>query len=377
MIDFIRKYILFPSRFGFQPYLWLMWLIIPIVQLFPYQNLKQQLALLGLIVFAWFYRNSWTVTPFINVWLVGQYIIILFLIYFQGMSFLFLFPAWVIGSLPISKAKFHQLLIIYYLAVILGIVTSMQTTNLRYDYLNTNITFQLVFLFFILLSPLGGRSVHNSYLRSNILKKQNQRYEMLIRRGERNRIARDLHDNLGQSFATITLKADLAQKLLERDLTSVKQQLTEIQTASRQNLTLVREIVSDLRQVTLTETLVSLTDKLSDLKISLITKNEQLAQKWPVVIQETIAAVLQEAITNVMQYSRADEVHIVFSQISQQALVTISDNGHGFKKMRSGAHGIMGMKERVHQIQGDFVIRSNRHGTEIQLILPLKEQTDD
>ena len=80
MIDFIRKYILFPSRFGFQPYLWLMWLIIPIVQLFPYQNLKQQLALLVLIVFAWFYRNSWTVTPFINVWLVGQYIIILFLI---------------------------------------------------------------------------------------------------------------------------------------------------------------------------------------------------------------------------------------------------------------------------------------------------------
>ena len=200
---------------------------------------------------------------------------------------------------------------------------------------------------------------------------------MLIRRGERNRIARDLHDNLGQSFATITLKADLAQKLLERDLTSVKQQLTEIQTASRQNLTLVREIVSDLRQVTLTETLVSLTDKLSDLKISLITKNEQLAQKWPVVIQETIAAVLQEAITNVMQYSRADEVHIVFSQISQQALVTISDNGHGFKKIRAGAHGIVGMKERVHQIQGDFVIRSNRHGTEIQLILPLKEQTDD
>lgn len=65
---------------------------------------------------------------------------------------------------------------------------------------------------FIILSPLGGQSVWNTYLRSGILKQQEQRYELLIRRQERDRIPHNLHDSLGQAFATITIQADLTQK---------------------------------------------------------------------------------------------------------------------------------------------------------------------
>ncbi|MCO6543308.1 MAG: sensor histidine kinase [Lactobacillus sp.] len=230
---------------------------------------------------------------------------------------------------------------------------------------------------FIIYYILGGRSIRNNYVRSGILKQQNKRYEMLIRRGERDRIARDLHDTLGQSFATITLKAELAQKLLQRNPDKVNQQLIEIQTASRSNLTLVREIVTNLRKLTLTEVLVNLTDKLRGLKINLITEQEELVQKWPLVVQETIAAILQEALTNVMQYSQASEVHVSFKQTQQQALVVINDDGIGFGQIRPGAHGILGMRERISQLQGNFAINSTNHGTTIKLNLPLKESIND
>ncbi|MBA1394718.1 histidine kinase, partial [Lactobacillus sp. XV13L] len=169
------------------------------------------------------------------------------------------------------KKLFRQYVVTYYAFVAAGLLLLVRQVPLTV--LATFITSShhgdlitsLVFLLFVLLSPLGGRSIRNTYVRSGILKQQNKRYEMLIRRGERDRIARDLHDTLGQSFATITLKTELACKLLTRDPVAVKQQLVEIQAASRGNLTLVREIVTDLRQVTLTEVLVNLTDKLAGL----------------------------------------------------------------------------------------------------------------
>ncbi|MBA1434908.1 sensor histidine kinase [Bombilactobacillus bombi] len=369
-MNFIRKYILFPRRFGFSPYLWLLWLLLPLAQLFPYRQLQDWIALMLLIIFVWFYRNSWTVTAWESFWLIGQYLITLILIYLQGMFSLFLFTAWVVGSLPISKAKFKRYLLIYYLAVAWGILLVFSQGYLVKNYWNG---VEIVLFLFIVLSPFGGRSVRNTYLRSGILKQQNKRYEMLIRRGERERIARDLHDNLGQVFATITLKAELAQKLLNKKPAAVHQQLAEIQATARDNLSLVREIVTDLRQITLTEALVNLTDKLAGLKISLWTSQEELAQQWPLAVQETIAAILQEAMTNVMQYSQANTVWVTFAQTHQQALVTITDDGKGFKQVRTGAHGIMGMKERTQQLQGEFLITSNHQGTTIKLTLPLKE----
>jgi two-component system, NarL family, sensor histidine kinase DesK len=376
-MEFIHKYILFPKRFGFAPYLWLLWLVIPLVQMFPYRHYKDWIALVLLAIFVWFYRNSYIITAKLPLWILGQYLITLILIYYQGMLFLFLFTAWVIGSLPIAKQKFRSYLLKYYIALSCGLLIMFIHPFLMEIYSWGDITSTSVFLLFIIFSPLGGRSIRNNYVRSGILKQQNKRYEMLIRRGERDRIARDLHDTLGQSFATITLKAELAQKLLQRNPDKVNQQLIEIQTASRSNLTLVREIVTNLRKLTLTEVLVNLTDKLRGLKINLITEQEELVQKWPLVVQETIAAILQEAPTNVMQYSQASEVHVSFKQTQQQALVVINDDGISFGQIRPGAHGILGMRERISQLQGNFAINSTNHGTTIKLNLPLKESIND
>ncbi len=73
----------------------------------------------------------------------------------------------------------------------------------------------------------------------------------LAAENERNRIARDLHDLLGHSLTTITLKAGLARRLSEHDPQRAAQEIAEVEDLSRQALTEVRAAVSNYREVTL------------------------------------------------------------------------------------------------------------------------------
>ena len=84
-----------------------------------------------------------------------------------------------------------------------------------------------------------------------------------MERNERERIARDLHDTLGQSFSMITLKTELAKKLLVKAPEKVAPELDEIEQTSRQNLQLVREIVNNLHEQSLTEVLLAQTRNLA------------------------------------------------------------------------------------------------------------------
>ena len=236
---------------------------------------------------------------------------------------------------------------IYYIALFIALASKIGLTKFHWPASSSSRAFSVIFIVFIILSPLGGRSVRNTYLRSGILKQQKQRYELLIRRQERDRIARDLHDSLGQAFTTITIQADLTQKILTKNPTEAKKQLTDIKKSAQQNLNLVRQIVTNMRTLSLHETLIKLTDKLQEFKISLITENENLSKTWPKKIKQTIAAVIQEAITNTLQYGQAQEVRISFFEEQAQARIIIVDDGQGFEKIHPGAHGIQGMQERV------------------------------
>ena len=136
-----------------------------------------------------------------------------------------------------------------------------------------------------------------------------------MKKDERKRIARDLHDTLGHSFSMISVKTDFAKKLLNKHpdrLELVDQQLNEIAITSRDNLQIVREIVADLRNETLSNVLINQSENLQEAHIRLLTKGEGQASDWPDSIQSILAACFSETVTNIIRHSKADRCSITF-----------------------------------------------------------------
>ncbi|MCB6771060.1 histidine kinase, partial [Veillonella atypica] len=90
------------------------------------------------------------------------------------------------------------------------------------------------------------------------LDQANQRIAELIKREERVRISRDLHDKLGHTLSLLTLKSQLVQRLISIDTERAQQEAKEIELTSRAVLKQVRELVSDLRTITIAEELVQI-----------------------------------------------------------------------------------------------------------------------
>lgn len=101
-----------------------------------------------------------------------------------------------------------------------------------------------------------------------------------------------------------------------------------------------------------------------------MTDGEGQTNKWPHDIQNILADILREAITNVMRYSRADQVEVHFTQTKAAYHLMVADNGKGYKAVRKDAHGIKGMAERAKIVGGKFGIQTSRSGTVINVQLP-------
>jgi two-component system, NarL family, sensor histidine kinase DesK len=156
---------------------------------------------------------------------------------------------------------------------------------------------------------------------------------------ERSRIARDLHDLLGHSLTTITVKAGLARRLGETDPERAIEEIAEVEKLSRRALGEVRGVVSSYREVTLAGELARARELLraSGVDADLPTAVDVVDGDR----HELFGWVLREGITNVVRHSRATACTVTLSHTA----VEISDNGIG-GPMGSG-NGLAGLKERV------------------------------
>lgn len=371
-MSFLKKHVLFPQRFGIAPYFWLVFLVPVVLSLLPLDSWDNWLFLLLLLVFLKAYRDGYEVqrTLTIDIW-VQLFIACLFGI-FQDTGYLFIFTAWEIGSLPVTRKIFRQYLLEYYASAAFSLISMVMTADLSDSAIILSIAITMIAA---IGSPLAAKAMSESYRKVAHLSQQNKRLEAIIRQNERDRIARDLHDNLGQAFSLITLKAELADKLLTIDLPRAQQELADIAKTSRCNLTLVRGIVTDLQGRTIADTMLEEEKNLDVVNIRLRTAGEELAEKWPITIQKTASAVIKEAVTNMIRHSQAGLAAISFSEQKDCYVVKIKDNGQGFDQTRAGANGLTGMKQRIESEEGIFKI-SGEHGTEIVFSLP-KERVND
>lgn len=372
MNKFLDKYVLFPKRFGFMPYFWVFSLFLMAGQILITQHPFNWFYLLLVLIFLKFYRDGYS----INRWLwldIGIQLLIAayFTLKFpNGGGTFFIYTAWEIGSLPYKLRDFLRYLVLYLVISLSCVLTFILFTPTIKEYGPFGI---IIALTFTIGSPIAARSLGNSYRRSYRTKQTNRRLETIIKQNERDRIAQDLHDSLGQSFSLITLKSELATKLIDKDPKKAQQQLKDIAQTSRDDLNLVRQIVADLNAQSIASAMVSEGKNLDLAQIQQISINEDVSNTWPKDIQHTLAAIIKETTTNVIRYSHANLMKFTFEEDASNYFLDIHDDGIGFKGATNHiSYGLSGMTNRLKSINGTLKVTSD-HGVYLQISIPKKD----
>ncbi|MBI5944034.1 MAG: sensor histidine kinase [Chloroflexi bacterium] len=200
---------------------------------------------------------------------------------------------------------------------------------------------------------------------------------------ERQRIARDLHDETGQSLTAIGMGLrGLADEINPRNKTQ-RDLLGQLQTLSSDSLRELQRIISDLRPAHLDDLGLSATlrwyanrlQEMSHLNIKVdISGEEHLLDE---AVKIAIFRIIQEALNNIIKHSRASHVTVNLAYTENSARILVRDNGVGFDldtiKNRSGrvSLGLSGMAERAALLGGTVEIHSRpNYGTEVEAIVP-------
>jgi two-component system sensor histidine kinase DesK len=205
-----------------------------------------------------------------------------------------------------------------------------------------------------------------AHFRGEKLRKADEEIEHLAKVAERERIARDLHDLLGHTLSLITLKAELARKLVDRDPQRAKQEMLEVEQTSRAALADVREAISGYRGEGLAAEVLRARKTLETAGIAVHSDITELPLS---PAQETVLALaLREAVTNVVRHAQARQCDVRLGQRDNLCTLEIADNGRGADAPEG--NGLRGMRERLEALGGSLE-RQTRGGTRLVIQLPL------
>jgi two-component system sensor histidine kinase DesK len=230
-------------------------------------------------------------------------------------------------------------------------------------------------LFYSAAFPLiigAGNTVFAERNRMNQkLRNANEEIEHLAKVAERERIARDLHDVLGHTLSVITLKSELAGKLLDRDPQRAGEEIREVEEISRQALSDVRDAIRGYRAKGLAAELAQAKATLETAGLT-VQCDAATTIALPAMQESVLALAVREGVTNVVRHARASTCHLRLEQQNGTCCLEIHDDGLGGPGAEG--NGLRGMRERVEMLGGTLE-RSTKSGTRLTITLPLKEVT--
>jgi signal transduction histidine kinase/CHASE1-domain containing sensor protein len=205
-----------------------------------------------------------------------------------------------------------------------------------------------------------------------------------IKEGERKRIAREIHDDLGQNLLALRIEADMLSartsnrhpRLHARALSTLLQIDATIKS--------VRQIINDLRPTVLDLGLNAAVDwQITEFRRRTGIECELVENHLDIQVSDQCATalfrILQESLSNISQHASATRVRVDLRMERHRISMTVGDNGvglHAGSRHKSGSFGLVGIEERVNILGGAFTITSHPGaGTTVHVSVPVRDET--
>jgi two-component system sensor histidine kinase UhpB len=206
-------------------------------------------------------------------------------------------------------------------------------------------------------------------------RRESGRRMLAAQEAERRRVARELHDQVGQTLTGLMLTIGQTAKRAPE----VRQELTEAQEAARQLSADVNDLVKRLRpealdDLGLTSALTVLGEQFSDMSsVELVREFEWGLPVLDRDVEVVLYRVAQESLTNVARHADAASARLRLISAGDRVVLEIADDGHGLNGGGQG-NGIRGMRERAVLVGGELDIHSSRNGgVTVRLEVPAGE----
>jgi signal transduction histidine kinase len=208
---------------------------------------------------------------------------------------------------------------------------------------------------------------------------------LTLQDAERRRIARELHDSLGQYLVGLKLNLDMLRQAPNQDgLWRQSQELMEQCVSEIRTLSYLLHppMIDDVGLASAARWLVDGIAQRSGIQVSLDAPPDMA--RLPAEVEIGLFRVLQEGLTNVHRHSGASAADVLIRQETGQVILEIKDNGRGIRPETlrrfdsTGAGmgvGLSGMRERVRELGGRMKVEADSQGTALQIVIPLASES--
>ncbi|GLY95138.1 sensor histidine kinase [Actinoplanes sp. NBRC 103695] len=217
-----------------------------------------------------------------------------------------------------------------------------------------------------LLGGLASYGIRLAAERQRRLADTQQELADLAVQTERNRIARDLHDILGHSLTVVTVKAELAQRLLDVDVEKARSELRDLEVLARDALADVRSTALGVRGISLPGEIAAAREALTAANVDADLPGA--ADEVPTPLRELFAWTIREAVTNIVRHAHAARAEVRLGPAS----VEILDDGAGLSGNIDGGQGLEGLRRRAEQHGGTLTVgaRTDKPGFRVRVEVP-------
>lgn len=207
------------------------------------------------------------------------------------------------------------------------------------------------------------------------LNEQSKNIKELIITKERNRVAQEIHDNLGHSLIALNMNLDVAEKIMEIDKIKAKELIKKSQILTKESIDNLRKAVYTLKEeknITLIKSIEKIVYDIENTgRIKVVLDADENVEKISPKYNKIIYTTIKECLTNSIKHGQADKININISLDRDNVYVCIKDNGLGCHNLFKG-NGLLGIEDRIGEIGGfiNYTFKA-REGFEIEIELPL------
>jgi len=343
---------IFHKSTGLSPYVWVVFLILPFYFIFRSSSTYE--VVIGIIMILVFFlcyvlsfiSKGWLV----YFWTGVQILISITMTLLFGYVYFALFLAFFIGNIQ-NWIGFITLYTVHLITTIVAINFGLVN---RDPLFLTQLPFVLVSLIGVILLPVTTYNRNKRDKLQGQLEDANKRISELVKLEERQRIARDLHDTLGQKLTLIGLKSDLAGKLINKNPAQAQDEINDVRQTARIVLKEVRDLVKEMRGTRLEDEMFRIKQILKAAEIDLILEGDPSMANTSLMTENVLSMCLKEAVTNIVKHSSAKTCWIRIEPSSTELVIKVQDNGVGIPDGAAcfKGNGLRGIKERLEFVNG-------------------------